>query len=313
MADEEEDLEFDDDFEIEVIDDTPEEDRVPKRDPEAVGDEDFDDDPDELGNINEKTKKRINRLRYEFHEQRREREAAERERDAAIEYAKKARDYAEKTRKNLVTGEKVLLSEIKQRSEKTLEMAKAKARAAFEEGDGEAYIAAQQEITQALLEKQQVESYQPPVDREMPEYQPNQQPRMVYPVKEKWLASNKWFDKDKAKTVYAKTYAAQLEQSGIDPLKDPEKYYSMIDQEMRSVFPEMKQVERDNGATEPSVNAKPQPVVVAGKRTSASSRNSKVQLTATERRIAKRFGLTDKQYAIEKMRLEKADADRAGR
>ena len=55
----------DDDFDIEIEDDRPEEDRVEPRDPTAVGEEDFDDDPEELEGISEKVKKRINRVRYE--------------------------------------------------------------------------------------------------------------------------------------------------------------------------------------------------------------------------------------------------------
>ncbi len=86
--------------EIEVIavDDTPEEDRRPVR--ENV--EPFNID-EEIQTQDETVRKRINRLKYEYHQQRREKEAAERLKEEAIAFAKKAQD--ENTRLQGLVGQ----------------------------------------------------------------------------------------------------------------------------------------------------------------------------------------------------------------
>jgi hypothetical protein len=77
MAEEAVEVATESDVEVEVIDDTPEEDRVAPRDQEAAAD--FDISEDEIGQYSDRVQKRIKRLKYEFHEQRRARETAERQ------------------------------------------------------------------------------------------------------------------------------------------------------------------------------------------------------------------------------------------
>lgn len=299
---------YDEDFEVEIIDDTPEEDRVPKRDPSAVGDDDFDSDPDDLGNIGDKTKKRINRLRYEFNEQRRAKESAERERDEAITYAKSAREFAERTRKNLVDGEKVLLNEIKSKTDHALQIARAKYKQAFEEGEADNLIAAQEELNKAQFEKQQAEMYRPPADVERPEFQP--QPQQHRETAE-WKNRNQWFGKDESKTSYAAAYARSLEKQGVSATGDPSKYFGMIDQEMRARFPEVyKDSATNTGVSEPAANGKSKSVVAHGSRTSGNGK-SKVQLTETERKTASRLGISEKDYAREKLKFQQTQAARS--
>ena len=75
----------DDGFEIEVVDDTPEEDRgKPRR---AEGAEPQIPNDEEIENYNENVQKRIKQLKYEFHEERRAKEEAARLHDEALRYA----------------------------------------------------------------------------------------------------------------------------------------------------------------------------------------------------------------------------------
>ena len=72
------------DVEVSVVDDRPEEDQVAPRDDERA--KGFDPD-EEIADIGGRAGKRIKQLRYEYHEQRRNKEAAERMREEAVGYA----------------------------------------------------------------------------------------------------------------------------------------------------------------------------------------------------------------------------------
>ena len=64
------------DFEVEIVDDTPEEDRVAKRKDEVTTEakEVEDSDDGEAKNYSQNVQKRISQLKYEFHEERRAKE-----------------------------------------------------------------------------------------------------------------------------------------------------------------------------------------------------------------------------------------------
>ena len=79
-------VENDEKFDIEIVDDTPEEDRVPKRKETSEADTDTDND-DEIKNYSEGVQKRISKLKYEFHEERRAKEEAARLREEAVKFA----------------------------------------------------------------------------------------------------------------------------------------------------------------------------------------------------------------------------------
>ena len=66
------------DIELEIVDDREEEDRRSPKSAEASQDQSDDVTDEELSGYSEKVQKRINKLRYEQHEERRQREAAER-------------------------------------------------------------------------------------------------------------------------------------------------------------------------------------------------------------------------------------------
>ena len=95
--------------EIEVIDDRPEADRVAPRDVSSGENDDFD---SEIEHADKKVGNRINRLRYEYHEQRREKEAAHRMKEEAVAYAQSVAQQNNELKNLLQRGEDVLLSEI---------------------------------------------------------------------------------------------------------------------------------------------------------------------------------------------------------
>ena len=119
----------DDPVEIEVIDDTPEADRKPKRD-ESVESKIPDD--DEVAKYGTDVQKRIKQLKYEYHEERRQKEEATRLREEAISGLKVQMAENQKLRKTLDEGEGVLVEQAKGRVEAQLSRAKQEYKEAYE-------------------------------------------------------------------------------------------------------------------------------------------------------------------------------------
>ena len=113
----------------------------------------------------------------------------------------------------------------------------------------------------------------------------------------KWQEKNEWFGKDEEMTSLALGLHEKLVRSGINPTSD--EYYRRIDNTMRKRFPEYFGVETQDEA-KPAPRAKPTVVAPATRSTAPK----KVVLNKSQQALAKKFGLTPKQYALELMKLE---------
>lgn len=300
------DLTQDDEIEIEIQDDTPEEDRgrsrtetaeeTPEKTEEVKADSD-DDDEDELAKHSESVQKRIKKLKYEYHEERRRKEAADREREAAIAYAEKVKQENENLRKNLTDGEGVLITQAKARVTSELTSAKSAYKQAYEAGDTDAILEAQAKLIRLQTEADRIENWKP---QERKAQTPDLPSKPVIPepdAKAKaWVEKNDWFQRDSAMTRYAMLVHEELVESGVDSKSDS--YYNKIDAAMRQRYPDR------FGVVEPEVT-QPQPkagsVVAPGGRSSAAPRN-KVVITSSEAAIAKRLGISVKDYAAQKLK-----------
>ena len=147
-------------FEVEIVDDRPEEDRVAKRNESATTK--VEDDDDEAKNYSEKVQKRIKALKYDYHEERRAKEEASRLQEEALNYAKKLQKENEELRKSLSDGESVLINQAKGRVDAELEKAKKDYKEAYESGDPDKLVEASSELARIQSEKQRVDSYVPP-------------------------------------------------------------------------------------------------------------------------------------------------------
>ena len=287
------------DFEVEIEDDTPDADKGrPRRaaDTEADIPED-----EELEKHSESVQKRIKKLKFEFHEERRRKEEAEREREAAVQYAESQKNEATRLRKNLSEGEGVLVNEAKARVASELNSAKRAYKEAYEAGDTDAVLEAQMSLSKLQLEADRVENWKPAqraVQDQSETPAPQAAPRVPRPDRkaQEWVAENDWFQKDTGMTRYAMLIHEELLETGVDSTSDV--YYSKINEAMRSrypdrfadVEPEVRQPQRKAGS-----------VVAPGGRNTASSRN-KVVISSSEAAIAKRLGLSNKQYAAQKLK-----------
>ena len=186
------DSEEDDGFEIEVVDDTPEEDRgKPRR---AEGSEPQIPDDEEIENYNENVQKRIKQLKFEYHEERRAKEEAARLQDEALRYAEQIKQENDRLKKTLTDGEAVLVNQAKGRVDAQLEKARAAYKSAYETGDSDALIEAQEAIAKLSVEKDKYDSYKPkpaPQPAPQPQYQQeNIQPRKPSQMGVEWAEDN---------------------------------------------------------------------------------------------------------------------------
>jgi hypothetical protein len=291
----------DDGIEIEIVDDTPEQDRGRARRPDGAEPEIPDD--DEISSYSEGVQKRIKKLTYEFHEERRQKEEAARLRDEAIAFAQKEMEDKNKLRRMLEEGEGVLVSQAKQRLAVQLERAKADFKAAYEIGDPDAMSEAQSKLTELKNEEYRLNSYRPPARQpaQQPAQQPVQQRPQVpapSPKAAQWAQSNPWFMRqgDEDITALAMGTHEKLVRSGVAP--DTDQYYNQIDAAVRRAFPE-RFADASQGVR-PQRRQAGNVVAPAGRGSGQTPR--KVVLTSTQVALAKRLGLKPEVYAAQMLK-----------
>jgi hypothetical protein len=277
------------DFEVSVIDDRPEEDQVAPREDSVAPDNEA-----EIDEVGGRASKRISKLKYEYHEERRAKEAAERLREEAVNYAQSVAQQNEELKGLLQRGEKVLLSEIKQRADVDLDRARRDYKSAYEEGNPDALIEAQEALTRSQYEKEMAErsAQQVPQQPQQPQQEQQAPAQPVDPKLQSWLQKNDWFGQDEELTSFAYGVHEKLvRKEAVNPKSD--EYYERLDERLRQVFPE--KFENGMGTEEPAASSRTSTVVAPANRSSGKPR--KVQLTSTQVALAKRLGITPEQYA----------------
>jgi antitoxin (DNA-binding transcriptional repressor) of toxin-antitoxin stability system len=288
--------EGDDDFEIEVVDDVPA-DEKPRRPADAPAEIPEDDD---LEGYSEQVQKRLKKLTFEAKEAARQQAEAIRLREEAINYAKTLAEQNKKLQEDIQKSQGFVVDQAKGRLEAEIEKAKIAYKNAYEAGDADALLDAQAKLTRLQNDHYRWDTFKPPA-RQMAEPnasaiqpQPQPQPQVkLSPNQERWLSNNDWYGKDRRMTSFALGVHEELVYNGVEP--DSEKYYAEIDREMRKTFPD-----RFSDGEEVEVNArqrKPAAVVAPAARSAKTPR--KIRLTSTQVAIAKRLGLTNEQYAAQ--------------
>tara|TARA_R110002074_G_scaffold318328_1_gene488698 strand:- start:681 stop:1628 length:948 start_codon:yes stop_codon:yes gene_type:complete len=288
-------------FEIDIVDDTPEEDRgrIPPVDRTAKEHE------EELAGVSTNVQKRIKKLKYDFHEERRAKENSARMRDEAVVYAQKIHKENQKLRDLVNRGEQVLVDEVKQRTEKELESARFQLKRAHEEGDPDSIVGAQELLAKAAYDSQKAQEYIPsPEPEAVPEYQPRKQVNPnPDPKAADWAKENPWFKTDKEMTAVALAVHEDLVTQGVDTKSDD--YYQAIDQRVRDRFPEkFGGDDQDDPVLRSDENRRKPSTVVAPARRTTGARPRKVQLTKTQVSLAKRLGISPEEYAKQLLKLE---------
>ena len=275
--------------EIEVVDDTPPEDRgrKPMTDPpKEVTD-------DELSKYDESVQKRIKHFTKGYHDERRAKESAEREREEALRFAQSLAEENKKLKGSVNQNQTALLEQAKKVVANELDTAKRQYKEAYEAGDSDALVNAQEALTSAKMKSEKVNNFRPtPLqDTETP-VQITQRPQPAAPVDDKllaWQDENQWFGSNKRMTAYALGLHEDLVGEGIPA--GSEEYYRRINTDMRERFADQ------FGADEPA-DAKPQRTKsnnVAPATRSTAPR--KIVLTQTQVNLAKRLGVPLELYA----------------
>jgi hypothetical protein len=276
-------FEVEDAVEVEVVDDTPEEDRgrEPAPEPEDVTD-------DELEKYSESVQKRIKKFSKGYHDERRAKEAALREREEALRVAQALVEENKRLQGSLGHTSAVSLDQAKKLVANDLATAKAKLKAAHEAFDPDALTEAQVELNRAVLRAERLAAVRPPLQRQENAVQPPQVPpqRTPEPTPDekalKWKDKNPWFGQDEEKTSFALGLHSKLVKEGVDPQSD--EYYARVNQRMKQVFPELSDAEpRQRKST-----------VAPATRSTAPK---KIVLTQTQVNIAKRLGVPLEAYA----------------
>jgi hypothetical protein len=280
------------DIELEVIDDTPPEDRGRK----PLDREIEDPTDDEVAEYSDKVQKRMKELTHARHDERRAKEAALREREEAARIAQQLLEENKKLRESYNAGAQQYTQVMTTNAEMELQVARQKLREAQESYDTEAIIAAQEELASARFRFERAKTFQPKALQTQQEDvyvspTPQQSPVQVDEKATRWQTRNPWFGQDDEMTSLALAVHKKLVDARIDPRS--EEYYERIDARMREVFPDYFGETR----REPK---RPASVVAAPTRTSGKK---KVTLTKTQEALARRLNLTNEQYAKEVLKL----------
>jgi len=271
---------------------------------------------DELSKYGKKVQKRINKLKYDSHEERRKRDSAVAERNEAYRVAQQIAEKNREYESLIGRGEQALIGQIKERAALSVEQAKEQYRQAYEEGNTDNVVEAQQALNKATAELTEADRYAQSAANQQAQQQQQeqawaqqqqqfpqprqqqqpQQPQQPDPETQEWAAGNPWFmaEGHEAMTSLAYGKHAELVNQGVKP-NSPE-YFRQIDETVRQAFPNYdwqvgnSQQERASTAGQPSM-------VVAPTTRNNGAKPRTVKLSPSQRSLAKRLGLTDEQYA----------------
>jgi len=289
-------------FEIEIEDDTPAQDRGRQPMPKPLVDEL---EKDELDKYDDEVKTKLKQMRKVWHDERREKESALREQNEAINVAQRLLEENKRIKNILSSGEKEYVATVQNAANMELEMAKRAYREAYDSGDTDKMIEAQQALQIVNYKLMQIKNFKlPPLQEEEFEVQPRQEQRQTVPKPdnkaENWQNRNKWFGQNKGMTAYALGVHEDLKDSGVTVGSD--EYYSELDKTIRKRFPEVfqKKSNESTAKTEPA-RAKPSTVVAPVARSTAPK---KVMLKQSQLNTIKKLGITPEQYVREFLKVE---------
>jgi len=316
-----------DDIVIEAGEDDSEDEPTATPDKPAAKADDKGASDDDIETYSAKVQKRFDKLTWEKNEEARQRQSVEAERNEAFRVARQLHAQSQQQAQIISSGEARLVNEIKTRAASGMDQARAKYKVAYESGDTDAILAAQEDIINAKYENHAAEEYDrdyqqrvaaqqqqqqqqwqqqrqqqappqqqqaPPQQQQAPQQQP-QQPVAPTPESQTWASKNTWFGKNEHRDMTAIAYATHetmIRDEGIAP--DSDQYYQKLDATMRKRFPEFFESEQGQGQPASTVS-KPHAVVAPSTRGGATQRT--VRLKPSERSLAKALGISEKQYA----------------
>ena len=206
-----------------------------------------------------------------------------------------------------VLGKSSLDASEKQLTDK-IELARAVYTEAFEEGDKDRVLKAQEMLNDAQIDLKNVTAAQNNYQEIQEEVAPQQQvqrqpaPQRTDPRAEQWASDNDWFGKDNVMTAAALAIDAELKGEGYDP--EDQDFYQEINKRIQSAFPQ-KFGESQNRVQEKNPSTPAQ--VVSGGSRSSPTNSKKVKLSKEDVRLAQKWDIPLERYAAEKLKIDDSD------
>jgi hypothetical protein len=246
--------------------------------------------PDDLTEVSESVKKRIDKLTRKFRE-------AERREQAALDFAKGLQKKYDDTQTKYDSTDEKYLKEFDARVDAQREQVKKKLKDAIESNDAEAIMQANDELTQLTVEKEKARIKMADREARLKQLEEQKNAPKEDPIAERtteqsepsqrakdWASKNAWFGNDKIMTNAAMTVHEDLVGMGVDVESD--EYYNEIDKRMKDNFPHRFASQEQRRPV--------QKVASAGR--SQQGRRS-VRLTKSQVAIAKKLGVPLEEYA----------------
>ena len=216
---------------------------------------------------------------------------------------KRETEFSTVSKKNLEVTEKQLTDK--------LNMARVAYKNAYEAGDQDKLLQAQEMLNEAQVDLKNVN-----VTKEKFKQAPQQQPvQQQYqqpvaqqapdPRAQEWAQQNTWFGKDNVMTAAALAIDAELKQEGYST-NDIE-FYQEVDKRIRESFPTKFQDEGNVQDNRQQVTSKPAQVVAGASRSTPNPK--KVRLSKDDVRLANKWGIPLEQYALEKRKATQAEGE----
>jgi len=296
------DVSAESDVDIEIEDDTPEIDRKAKpleREVEDPTDE-------EIETYTKGAQARIKELTHARHDERRAKEEALREKVELERLTQQILDENRRLKEYVKTGETTYQETLQAKAEAEMEMARRKFKEAQESYDSDAMLEAQENLTDAKMKLESAKNFKPTSlqnnQDDVQRYQTAPEAPKLDDKTLRWQAKNQWFGSPgyEEMTAFALGLHQKLVATGVDPRSD--EYFDRVDGRLKQVFPEVFNDVKGANPVKAEPTKKPANVVASATRSSGAKKV--IKLTATQARLAEKYGLSHKQYAQEILKLE---------
>ena len=289
----------------EVEDDTPPEDRNIDPLPESLKEEL--ETVDKSKEYSRNVKEKFTQYKKAWHEERRAKEEAYREQKEALDMAQNILEENKRLKGMLHSGEKELISTYQNSAEMEVEKAKRNYKEAYDSGDSDRMMEAQEEMISARIKLDKAKNFQPITLQESGndvklQVKQNQQPAQMDPKVAAWVSNNQWFvsPSKKAMRKYAEGVHEELEETYGRGYIGTDEYFNKIDTEVKRRFPE-EFADTQNDEDDRPQRTKNSTVVAPARRSTSSKR---IVLTKSQMSTIKKLGISPEQYYREQQKLE---------
>ena len=298
---------------VEILDDTPLEDQGKTPMPDEIVREV---EEDELDEYSDKVKTRLKQMKKIYHDERRLKEEVTRQQEESIALNKHLIQENQKLKHEYASGEKTLVETYESAANLELANAKRQYKEAYDSGDSDAVVEAQQALNTVNHKLQRVADYKPTLqDVESGVYSEVGTKAIEPDAKtQAWQKRNEWYGgqslDDLEMTALALGLHQRLEREHGRQYVGTDNYWHSVDTMMKRRFPEkfegeggtsIKLTDYESGKLADKSDTRPASIVAPASRSTGSKR---IVLKKSQIDLAKKIGVTPEQYARELAKLE---------